>query len=173
MRTRRQFKRRRSACKNAVSSDAGWRGVCSQNLPAAELPPGLSQPALETLRILFSCLRKPLLQRAAHWSGNHAWTRWFVRGLPTDGIFGRSPHARPLQLRADPSLPASEGRRGKINRARFQSPIGFGPVSSESAIIEVRMRRRYSFTNSGRLRAVPAASTSIMAMKTSREAEGL
>lgn len=69
------------------------------------------------------------------------------------------------------------GKRGtplkQISRARSQSPIGLGPVSSESAIMEVRMRRRYSFTDSGRLRAVPAASTSIMAMKTSRDAEGL
>ncbi len=54
-----------------------------------------------------------------------------------------------------------------------QSPIGRGPTSSESASNEVRMRRRHSFTRSGRLRAAPAASTSMMAMKTRREAEGL
>ncbi len=96
-----------------------------------------------------------------------------ARAWPTDGNCRRPPvHGHSL-ARAKPSLPASDGCRGKINRVRCQSPIGFGPVSSERAIMEVRMRRRYSLTSSGRLRAVPAASTSIMAMNTSREAEGL
>ena len=56
---------------------------------------------------------------------------------------------------------------------RRQSPIGLGLVSSDRAISEVRIRRMFSFAVSGRRRAVPAARTSTMAMKTSREAEGL
>ena len=108
-----------------------------------------------------------------------------VRGIAADGCHvgvqaaGRSNGNRrrrslhgPL-ARRNRTFPASEGRRGRIGPHRRQSPIGFGPVSAESEIMEVRMRRRYSFTSSGRLRAVPAASTSIMAMKTSREADGL
>lgn len=54
-----------------------------------------------------------------------------------------------------------------------QSPIGFGPVSPESGNIDVRIRRRYSLTRSGRLRAAPAANTSIMAINTRRDADGL
>ena len=174
MKAWRQFIRQHSVCAKAVSSDAGGRGACSQDFAVAEFPPpDRNQPALETQRSLLSCPRMPIPQPAERYSGKSAQPRWRARAWPTDGNCRRPPvHGHSL-ARAKPSLPASDGCRGEINRVRCQSPIGFGPVSSERAIMEVRMRRRYSFTSSGRLRAVPAASTSIMAMNTSREAEGL
>lgn len=144
----------------------------AKDLVAAELPPpDRSQSAPEMPRSLFSCPQEPRPQTVERERGRPARARWRAQAWPTDGNCRRSPSQdHPFCNR--PAMASGECR-GKINRARLQSPIGFGLVSSESAIIEVRMRRRYSFTNSGRLRAVPAASTSIMAMKTSREAEGL
>ncbi len=86
----------------------------------------------------------------------------------------RAGRPRPEAGRNDcPEFMANDGRDEMNPRSHTQSPIGFGPVSSVTETIEVRIRRMYSFTISGRLRAVPAASTSIMAMKTSREADGL
>ena len=45
-----------------------------------------------------------------------------------------------------------------------QSPIGFGPESLDKVTRDVRMRRRFSLTRSGRFLAAPAANTSTIAM---------
>ena len=45
-----------------------------------------------------------------------------------------------------------------------QSPIGLGPESFDNGRSEVRMRRRFSLTNSGRFLAAPAAKISTIAM---------
>lgn len=153
-------------CRQAWRVKSGSRRC---GVPAAGSQPAGAGDAAHS--VFMSAQATPAASRAMP---GKTWPATLARtGLVDRRKLPPTARAGPPPCTGKPSLQASDGRRGKINRVRCQSPIGFGPVSSERAIMEVRMRRRYSFTSSGRLRAVPAASTSIMAMNTSREAEGL